>query len=278
MATSVMQLHSNWMKFFSRPDYDGIPNDVKNRLHVLLAITLVHELVHVWYDYRKLEYARQGKISRWIALSKASQDGGAGGAHGSEPYFFGDEEHAELGHAWERYAFDGQDSLGDWRRGSCFSQSSLSMLIPYEREGGAKEPVAARVIDPCLVWAFLSKECWDLYDKVEADSNQYEHVETLELFDKMEKVVALRMFTEGVGRVPSPAELGQQLVDNNLIVRRDLEDILLESAMRTWSPPTPPPTPPTEHSKPNMAAGRKIRTDILVYSRGKIVNAITDDS
>ncbi|KAJ9613468.1 hypothetical protein H2200_003410 [Cladophialophora chaetospira] len=306
VATSAVQLHTKWMRFFSRDDYDNVPDHIKDRLLVLLAITLVHELVHVWYAYRKYELARAGNIAKWMALD--TEDVKTDAVHPRDPYFFGDEQYGELGLAWERYAFNGDAKL-DWSEGSCYSQSNLLMLHPsgLQAESTVSEgSKLAPIIAPVLVQAFLNKDYWA---KMKTPSNHRRHVETLELFHKMEKVFVSQIFTRRNRRSPCPPEL---------IVLRTVEQID-QAAKRKWLPPTPPQTPPpptaqakmrprlpptptptppqtpqmrpwlpptppatppqtlpTEHRKPRTAAPKQIRTDTLMYydGSGRILEVI----
>ena len=274
VATAGVQLHSKWIDFFSRPDYDKVAADVKNRLLVHLAMVLVHELAHVWYGYRKLDYARQGNFKRYCGLVTAK-----------EPYFYSDEERPEMGHAWGRYAFNAEQQLTN-SGAPCYTQSSLLYLKPYGRwQGGApkvepkdepeEKPFRVRVVDPCLVGAFLSKDCWDLFDKVETDSNNDEQIESLYIWERMEKAVAVRIFVEGAGRIPSLAELGHKVFANNFLEKQTLCNAGPSMGLARF-PPTPPPTPPATPIRAALAISRKAYTDILVLCGGQIVNIINE--
>ncbi len=290
IATAGVQLHAKWMDFFSRPDYDDISADVKNRLLVHLAMVLVHELAHVWYAYRKLEYARQGKFKRYFALASAK----------AEPYFYDDEESAEIGHAWGRYAFNGEQQ-SDKSRASCYTQSSCLYLLPYGRWGKPREkpkeePFHVHVLHPRLLQAFLSKDCWGFYDKVGTDPDQDD--ESIYILGRMDRAVAMRMFMECAGRVPSLAELRHKFFANNFIEEQiwssgeagmaqagssptpsltpppDDEDDT--SSWLIEFPPTPQPSPPNTPDRVTTVTNGKLYTDTIFLLGDEILNLINE--
>jgi hypothetical protein len=270
VASPSVQLNPRWMTAFSRTDYDELPEDVKNRLLVSLAIVFVHELAHLWWSYRLLEFARVGDVLKYHVLRQSR--------HSGEPYRFGDEAIPELGWAWERYAFKygfGMTPEGPYE----YSRHLIGYRLEWSAEtstslvhANLKRPELVCLIDPCLVGALLDETSWEIYEGLKAESTRPELANNILLFHRMAKVVAVRT----------------QLYDRTLMVWRYEEDFLEEAELlaahlnRDFSP-RPPPTRPSapspdlelESRMAEAADGRQTFRETLIMQDGKIVRVIS---
>ncbi|KAK4937040.1 hypothetical protein LTR10_022226 [Elasticomyces elasticus] len=63
LATQAIQLNTRFTTFFTHPHYDEFTDEVKQRILFILAVTLVHELAHVVYTYRRKFTAEERKVA-----------------------------------------------------------------------------------------------------------------------------------------------------------------------------------------------------------------------
>ncbi|OAP57426.1 hypothetical protein AYL99_08164 [Fonsecaea erecta] len=192
MATIVVQLNTKFTTFFTHYHYDIFTDEVKNMMKLILAITLVHELVHVWYNFRRMEMARLGDLPLCLAMKK-------------EPYFFGYERSPELGFSWEHFAFRGMPQLNCLGDGP-YARAKGLILMPLLQGSDLNGEVA---VDSAVVRALLDKHCWDMYERVLIGdlAPAYCSIRELGILERMRTVVALLAFKSKTGRLPSSQEL-----------------------------------------------------------------------
>ncbi|OQU94428.1 hypothetical protein CLAIMM_00786 [Cladophialophora immunda] len=192
IATTAVQLNTKFTTFFTHYHYDKYSDDVKNMVIVSLAITLVHELVHVWYTLRRMELARLGDLALCIAMEK-------------EPYFFGNERTPELGLSWEHFAFRGMPQL-DHSGGGPYAEAKGLRLIPLLKDSDQKDEA---VVDSEVLRALLDEECWEVYERLLIGdlAATYRTVRGMGILERMKTVVELQAFKNKTGRLPSLQEL-----------------------------------------------------------------------
>ncbi|KIY01330.1 uncharacterized protein Z520_02882 [Fonsecaea multimorphosa CBS 102226] len=192
MTTTAVQLNNKFTTFFTHVHYYSFADEVKNVMTVSLAITLMHELVHVWYTLRRMEVARFGHLELCKLMQK-------------EPYFFGNEKWNELGLSWEHFAFRGMPQLNTSGKGGYARAKSLR-LTPLLNGTDKNDEV---IVDSEIVRALLDQECWELYERLLIGdlAAGYMSIRGMGILERMNMVVALREFYNETGRLPLSAEL-----------------------------------------------------------------------
>ncbi|KIW98120.1 uncharacterized protein Z519_01704 [Cladophialophora bantiana CBS 173.52] len=194
-ASTYFGLNSKFATFFTHLHYDTFEDDVKDLMLVSLAITLVHELAHVWYALRRMEIARKGNLPLCIAMRR-------------EPYFYGTERVPELGSSWELFAFNGMPHL------NCsddvpYAEAKGLLLVPRRASSDKANEV---VVDSYVVSAFLNQECWDMLDTLLIGDLciRYKPVIGKGLLERMQTAVTMICFTIEHGRLPSLEEVAKE--------------------------------------------------------------------
>ncbi|KIW82308.1 hypothetical protein Z517_05335 [Fonsecaea pedrosoi CBS 271.37] len=192
MPTTAVQLNTKFTTFFTHYHYNTFTADVKNMVLVSLAITLVHELVHVWYNLRRLEIARLGDLTLCRAMHR-------------EPYFFGDEKKPELGMSWEHFTFRGMPQL-HCPGNKPYAQAKGLLLVPLLESGGEEDEV---MVDPEVVRALLDRECWEMYERLLIGdlAPTFRSVSGMGILERMKTAVVLMTFKNKAGRLPFVQEL-----------------------------------------------------------------------
>ncbi|EXJ75037.1 uncharacterized protein A1O5_01733 [Cladophialophora psammophila CBS 110553] len=195
MATTAVQLNSKFTTFFTHLHFDTFEDDVKDLMLVSLAITLVHELAHVWYALRRFEIARKGNLPLCIAMRR-------------EPYFYGTERVPELGSSWELFAFNGMPHLNCSDDGP-YAHAKGLLLVPVRANSDKADKV---VVDSYVVSAFLNQECWDLLDRLLIGDLciPYKPVIGKGLLERMKTAVVVIFFSIEHGRLPSLEEVAKE--------------------------------------------------------------------
>jgi hypothetical protein len=95
-----LQIHGDYLDWYSRPDYNAQDMQKKNAIACNLAVTLVHEHAHAVWQMRNhaIWTARVNKMTRILGAAEAG-----GRAYEAEPYHSEDDCESELGISWERY-------------------------------------------------------------------------------------------------------------------------------------------------------------------------------
>lgn len=94
IRTCALQLNHQFYKFFTHPSYDEWSTETIQRTLFILATTITHEIVHLCYRFR---------WHRELGTEMAAPQ--------EEPLYKKSDPAAELGLAWERWAFGGTPDL-----------------------------------------------------------------------------------------------------------------------------------------------------------------------
>ena len=250
MATVAIQINPEIVAFFGQQNYDTLPQEVKERTLAMLAATLVHELAHAWFAYRRFEVAREG------GDVDSSQECEA--MNLKDPFFHNTERYNELGFSWEQSAFGGR-----WDHYSTDDRSDLTLAALNAAKGiglvgigkDSDEGSPAAFIHPRLVSALFNKKCWDEFSVYFGFTRAAERIPRLgyakfggdNILQQMEVVVTIRTFQEVHGRLPESNELALELVGARLI--EALGGYKKKPPQLIEFPPTPPTTPPSELDK-----------------------------
>jgi len=94
VRTCALQLNSQFYKFFTHPSYNKWSTETIQRTLFILATTITHEIAHLCYRF---------KWHKELGTEKAAPQ--------EEPLYEKTDPSAELGFAWERWAFGGTPDL-----------------------------------------------------------------------------------------------------------------------------------------------------------------------
>lgn len=203
LATQAIQLNSKFTTFFTNYHYEQFSDKLKQRLLFILAVTLVHELAHVWYTCRRFDYLRSGQY----AVANYLKD---------EPLFTGNEPSPELGFSWEFFAFGCrfEPYFNDSDNGrSAYHLATEIACHPYRifTEEERKGTFAARALTREEIAAFLDEECWRLFKRLQPGGDLYSWYEDdlagKNILDVMSMVVFIKEFNETSGYYPTPTEI-----------------------------------------------------------------------
>ena len=255
MATVAIQLHNKFVTFFAHRHYDALPQAVKDRILVTLGITLVHELVHAWYAYKRFEIARKGgdELSSELCWNMSW----------NEPFFYNYERRHELGFSWEHFALGGRIDLycGDedldiTTRPMAAAESVA--LVGVEENSDLTKPLR---IHPGLLRALLSRKCWDGYEvwfggmgaAARLPSLGYLSVVGNNILHQVKAAIVIQTFWKTRGRLPQANELALELNNAEFVESIDGYNKVQKTPRSGRSiSPSRPPTPLNdmdEHTK-----------------------------
>ncbi|KAK5059715.1 hypothetical protein LTR84_009598 [Exophiala bonariae] len=138
MRTWTIQVNGRFLDFFTHPSYSILPKATIERTQFILAVTLVHELVHACHSMKFQE-------------------------HQPEPFYYRTDPAAELGRAWERWAFAGFPyESQDWELAS-----STTEIHVYNVEDDWCNPTSpdrkrATVLTALEIADFFDSDCWSI--------------------------------------------------------------------------------------------------------------------
>ncbi|KAI1624747.1 hypothetical protein EDD37DRAFT_608231 [Exophiala viscosa] len=202
LATQAIQLNTRHTTFFTHAHYDLFTGEVKQRILFMLAVTLVHELAHVWYDCRMFDYMRQ---VQWI-VAKCLRV--------SEPFFTGEEPEPELGLSWESFAFGCRpEPYWPEDRGRMLPYALVTDIAchPYRKftTEERKGTFAARALTSQEIAAFLNADSWKLFQRLRpgGDLQCYKDVAGNNVLEVMSTVAFMEEFKATSGCYPRPEEI-----------------------------------------------------------------------
>ena len=156
-----VQLNSRFALFFKHPFYDQLETALKQRVLLSLAVTLVHEHAHLVFKRRVWD-------EYWLKYDAAPHD--QRGNLIPDPIYDAADPKAELGFAWERYAFGGLVHQDHSHQDHSFHLINKISVLDWDMLVNE-----ARLVEiPCeagLVAAYFDKDCWDQVDAVAGRHN-----------------------------------------------------------------------------------------------------------
>jgi hypothetical protein len=221
METQAVQINNRFMTAFSDYNYDTLAPKLKERLLVTLAFTLVHEMVHICANYKRIELLKDGRHDLVEMKSRKIWF--------PEPLLTADDDRGELGEAWEHLSFGGMANLftvGSQEEDAIPILKSTHLACLQRStaaEGG--NPPTTKEIDAA---SFLNDECWQLFRMLRSGelASTYKSVIGTRMLEQMETAAFMEQFRQVAGRYPSPTEIkehqNQEAVIRSLVaVRRE---------------------------------------------------------
>lgn len=194
-VTCVVQLSPRFRSFFMDPDYETFDLELKQRILFTLAVTIVHELAHVWYRLRGFEFYRQGKIELHAENTVS-------------PFYTQSQATAELGEAWEMETFKYSLQLDEDQPFARSQNLVCDTFAKYYR------PMAhpTYIVAPAVVAAFFEPECWTIRRRILPGGDLHRELGDVAgryLQEVMETVACIRKFEQQHGRLPLAEEISK---------------------------------------------------------------------
>ncbi|KAK4945241.1 hypothetical protein LTR10_015400 [Elasticomyces elasticus] len=151
---SQTALGMQWLNFLRRPDWDTMDMDVKYKLLLSLALTLVHELAHAIWCYRlasELEYDR--RRPKWTNLPRDYR---------SEPRY-GPMEWAELGCVVEMNIMGGLEELKHLEVNKTILGEKVRYLwetIHFAQLDNNGNLVSVQTMEPIYTQVYFNRATW----------------------------------------------------------------------------------------------------------------------
>ena len=168
-----------FLQFYSRSDFDNVPESQRRTVDFFLAVTLAHEyshLVYRWRQWKELlseERPYQHCSPRFLAYSETVH------AH-YEPRLHVRQRTPEIGNAWEDFTFDGFPRFKDYDESSAYFSPFPSQGLEWAQRGATcctaqvesslvlgeefhQDPstVQPTTIPEDQIDRFVSMGCWD---------------------------------------------------------------------------------------------------------------------
>jgi len=205
METQAIQINNRFVTAFSDYHYGTLAPKLKERLLVTLAFTLVHDMVHICANYKRIELLKDGRHDLVEMKSRKLWF--------PEPLLTSEDARGELGEAWEHLSFGGMAYLfsADSREGSEGKPIPIlgsTHLACLQRSTAAesRNPHTAKEIDAA---SFLNDDCWQLFRMLRGGdlASTYKSVAGTRMLEQMETAAFMDQFKQIVGRYPSPTEI-----------------------------------------------------------------------
>lgn len=196
--TWVMQLNSKFLEFYTDPTYDAFSKEIVERTHFVLAVTLAHEFVHTCHSMKFQK-------------------------HQQEPFYYKSDPDAELGRAWERWAFAGFPALD--AEIDFVNSTGLGVFNVEDIWHSGDRPPALRatVLNDLEVADFFDSDCWEiLSDLTHKRTNLYDGLLSNNFIENMKIARQIKDWQDKYGKWwPSPSIITPARRVENLYHRAD---------------------------------------------------------
>jgi hypothetical protein len=196
IRTCALQLNNEFTAFFNHPSYEQWPTEKIQRTHFILATTITHEIVHLCYRFR------------WhtgLGTDMASPE--------NEPRYYKTDPTAELGLAWERWAFGGTPDLKyengykPYTEGKALGILGLEQ-VPCWSGCQAQAILKVKALDPSDIAAFFDEQCWKYFRVLRSGKHPlYSEAIGNNFLETMKSAVHMKEFRISHGELPYPNQI-----------------------------------------------------------------------
>jgi hypothetical protein len=218
--TAAMQLSNKYQTFFMHPHYATFAPERIRMMHFSLATTMVHEMAHACWALRVFEEnARRRRMPSIV-----------------EPLYDTHQNQAELGAAWEIFAFGGfpcHDYSGGPKKVQHAYTLSRRLVIITQDDAFSVDDTSSPRGRPLQNWeiaAFFSAEHWDLFFRIWNGDLQttYQEVGGENILTTMNLVIFLKENQRPSGEYPAADEVIPSVIDRVTMWEDDIDTSVLD--------------------------------------------------
>lgn len=259
IRTCALQLNNEFTTFFSHPSYEQWPTEMIQRTQFILAATITHEIVHLCYRFR------------WhtgLGTDMASPE--------DEPHYYKTDPTAELGLAWERWAFGGTPDLKyengykPYTEGKALGILDLKQ-VPCWSGCQARAILKVKALDPSDIAPLFDVQCWKYFTALRSGKYPAYNVVMGDNFvETMKAAHQMKQFRVSHGVLPLPNQFQKVQLREDHWDNRGTDQAVNQSAPRhdrgsptststTTTTTAAPPRAPANFSDEWHALGRDQR-------------------